>query len=165
LDGPMDLDTLVTEGHAAIARTTEEHSSRWGLGTAQRWSLDQSEGRISWAFEGHVASAPVQVLGSWNAEVSTFVWAWDNASVAEPLCRTAVEVRSFGVEHGIGALTSSPLELDEPRVRDLVALAFRVGGCSGLYHPFDGTLASYLAFGPVTIQEAGRTSVFEVAAP
>ena len=96
--------------------------------------------------------------------MSSFVWSWDNDSIAEPLCRTADEVRAFGAEHAIGALTSSPLELDEGRVRDVVALAFRVGGCTGLYHPFDGSLASYIAFGDVTLEEAGRTSIFEVSA-
>ena len=158
----MDLDVLVTEGHSDIARTTDEHTARWGLGSARRWFLDQAEGRIVWSFEDHVASAPAQILGSWNAEVNTFVWAWDNASIAEPLRSTAADVRAFGAEHGIGALTSSPLDLDEARVRDVVALAFRVGRCTGLYHPFDGRLASYIAFGDVTIEEAGRTSVFEV---
>src|ERR1700712_2501015 len=46
LDGPMELETLVTEGHTEITRTTEEHTARWGLGSAQRWSLDQAQGRI-----------------------------------------------------------------------------------------------------------------------
>src|SRR6478609_374162 len=138
----MELETLVAEGHAEISRTTQAHTARWGLGTAQRWVLDQEDGRIVWSFDDLVASAPAQILGSWNAEVGTFVWAWDNDFVAESLSRTAEEVRAFGVEHGIGALVSSPLELDEARVRDLVAVAFRVGRCTGLYHPFDGRLAS-----------------------
>jgi hypothetical protein len=163
--GGMELETLVMEGHAEIARTTAEHTARWGLGSAQRWALDQDDGRIVWAFEDHVASAPVQILGSWNAKVSSFVWAWDNASIAEPLRTTATEVRAFGVEQGIGALTSSPLELDEGRVRDVIALAFSIGRCTGLYHPFDGELASYIAFGEVTIEEAGRTSTFAAATP
>jgi Family of unknown function (DUF6882) len=158
----LDLDALVTEGHADIARTTDEHAARWGLGAARRWVLDQGEGRVTWSFEDHVASAPAQFLGSWNAEVNTFVWAWDNDSIAEALCATAADVRAFGSEHEIAALTSSPLNLDEARVRDVVALAFRIGRCTGLYHPFDGRLASYIAFGDVTIEEAGRTSVFEV---
>src|SRR3954454_5549017 len=123
----MDLDTLVTEGHADIARTTDEHAARWGLGAARRWVLDQGGGRLIWSFADHVASAPAQILGSWNAEVGSFVWSWDNASIAEPLCRTANAVRAYGVEHGVGALTASPLQLDEGRVRDVVALAFRVG--------------------------------------
>lgn len=161
----MELETLVTEGHAEIQRTTDEHTRRWGLGSAGRWVLDQSQGRITWSFEDHVASAPAQILGSWNAEVGTFVWAWDNDSVAESLSATAAEVRAFGVEHAIAALTSSPLQLDEARVRDIVAVAFRIGRCTGLYHPFDGRLASYIAFGEVTLEEAGgRTSTFEVSA-
>ncbi len=159
----MELETLVVEGHEGIARTTEEHSARWGLGSARRWVLDQADGRIIWSFEDRVASAPAQILGSWNSQVHSFVWAWDNASVADSLSGTAETVRAFGVEHGIGALTTSPLDLDEPRVRDVVALAFRVGGCTGLYHPFDGQLASYIAFGEVTLEEAGgRTTTFEV---
>ena len=162
----MELETLVAEGHAGIARTTEEHAARWGLGTARRWVLDQGDGRIVWSFDDHVASAPAQILGSWNSQVSSFVWAWDNDSVADALSETAEKVRAFGTEHGIGALTASPLDLDEVRVRDVVALAFRVGGCTGLYHPFDGKLASYIAFGAVTLEEAGgRISTFEVTVP
>jgi hypothetical protein len=162
--GGMELETLVTEGHAEIARTTDEHTARWGLGTAKRWVLDQDEGRITWSFEDHIASAPAQILGSWNGTVNSFVWSWDNDSVAAPLRETATAVRAFGVEHGIGALTASPLELDEVRVRDLIAVAFRVGGCTGLYHPYDGRLASYIAFGEVTLEESGgRTSTFAVS--
>jgi hypothetical protein len=162
----MELETLVSEGHEAIARTTDEHAERWGLGAAQRWVLDQKDGRIVWSFADHIASAPAQILGSWNSEVSTFVWAWDNDSIAAPLCQTADAVRAFGVEHGIAALTASPLNVDEAQVRDVMALAFRVGRCTGLYHPFDGRMASYIAFGDVTLEEAGgRTSTFSVATP
>jgi hypothetical protein len=51
-------------------------------------------------------------------------------------------------------------------VRDLIALAFRLGDCTGLYHPFDGQLATYIAFGPVTLEESGgRVSTFDLAAP
>jgi hypothetical protein len=85
--------------------------------------------------------------------------------VLEPLRRTAEEVRAFGAEHGVAALTSSPLSLDEEQVRDLVALAFRVSGSTGLYHPFDGTLATYLVFGPVTIElPDGSRETFTVPA-
>ncbi len=158
----MELETLVTEGRDLIARTTAEHTARWGLGTAQRWVLDQSEGRILWSFADHVASAPAQILGSWNGTVHSFVWAWDNETVAPALRATAEAVRAFGAEHGVGALTASPLDLDEPQVRDLVAVAFRVGRCTGLYHPYDGRLATYIAFGEVTLEESGgRVSTFE----
>lgn len=161
----MDIDTLLLEGRTLIDQTSGAHTARWGLGSERRWVLDQDTGRITWSFEEHVASAPAQILGSWNAKVSTFVWSWDNETIRAPLCSTAEEVRAFGMEHDIAAMRTSPLKLDEERVRDLIALAFRIGGCTGLYHPFDGQLASYVAFGPVTLEEpGGRVSTFEVPA-
>ncbi len=159
----MEIETLLIHGREQIDRTTRAHAERWGLGTAKQWALDQDDGRIVWSFEDHVASADVQILGSWNGQVTSFVWSWDNDSIQTPLCATAEKVRAFGAEHGVAALNSSPLKLDEGQVRDLVALAFQVGGCTGLYHPYDGRLATYIAFGPVTIEEpGGRVSTFDV---
>jgi hypothetical protein len=162
----MDIDTLLLEGRELIDHSSRAHTTRWGLGTAKRWVLDQQDGRITWSFEDHIASAPAQILGSWNAQVSTFVWSWDNDTIQPALCVTAEQVRAFGVANQVSALCTSPLKLDEGQVRDLMALAFRIGDCTGLYHPFDGQLASYVAFGPVTLEESGgRVSTFEVPSP
>ncbi len=161
----MELETLLNEGREMIDRTSKAHRERWGLGSAKKWVLNQDEGRIIWSFEDHIASAPAQILGSWNATVSSWVWSWDNDSVQAPLRTTAEVVRALGVEQGVGALTTSPLKLDEAQVRDLVAVAFRLAACTGLYHHFDGVLATYVTFGPVTIEEPGGiTSTFEPSA-
>jgi hypothetical protein len=162
----MEHETLLLQGRELIDQTSRAHAERWGLGTAKRWVLDQDEGRVLWSFEDHVATAPAQILGSWNNKVSSFVWSWDNETIKAPLCATAEQVRSFGVENDISALRTSPLRIDEAQVRDLIALAFRLGDCTGLYHPFDGQLATYIAFGPVTLEESGgRVSTFDLAAP
>ena len=116
--------------------------------------LDQGDGRVVWSFEDRIASAPAQILGSWSSEVHSFVWSWDNTSIADRLCETAATVRAFGAEHDIGALTASPLDLDEAQVRDVVALAFR-SAADGALPPLDGRLATYIAFGEVTLEEAG----------
>ena len=161
----MELETLLLEGRDMIDRTSKAHRERWGLGSAKRWVLDQDDGRIVWSFDDHVASAPAQILGSWNGKVSSWVWSWDNESVQPSVRTTAEEVRAIGVEHGVGALSTSPLKLNEEQVRDLVAVAFRLAGCTGLYHHYDGVLATYVTFGPVTVEEAGgRTSTFEATA-
>lgn len=162
----MDLQELLLQGREQIERTTQAHRDRWGLGEARRWVLDQEQGRITWSFDDHVASAPAQILGSWNAKVGSFVWSWDNASINPQLRVAAEQARAFGSEHGVGALTTSPLSLNEEQVRDLIALAFRLAECTGLYHPFDGELASYITFGTVTVEEAGgKTSTFDAGAP
>ena len=160
--GP-DVDRLLLEGRDLVARTAKAHADGWGLGRADAWSLDQGEGRLVWRFADRTASADAQILGSWSGQAGTFVWSWDNASVAEHLCRTAERVRSFGEEHDLLALRSSPLRLSHDQVDDLVALAFRVAGCTGLYHPYDGRTATYIVFGEVTLTAAdGRTSEFRV---
>lgn len=152
--GP-DLGELLLQGKDMVERTSREHRERWGLGSADRWSLDQQEGRIYWSFADRVASAPVQVLGSWSGQAGTFVWSWDNDTVLEPLCRDAEAVRAYGVEHDVLALRSSPLTLGLEQVDDLVALAFRVVGATGLYHPYDGRSATFLLFGDVLVERAG----------
>ncbi len=160
-----DLETLLIQGTDMIARSARVHADRWGLGTAQSWRLDQHEERLVWTFAEHTASADAQILGSWNREVGSFAWAWDNDTILAPLCRTAERVRAFGLEHELFALTSSPLKVDEEQVRDLVALAFGIAGSTGLYHPFDGRLATYITFGPVRVERADGTSeVVEVTA-
>ena len=74
-------------------------------------------------------------------------------------------MRAFGAENGMVALTTSPLKLDEEQVRDLVAVAFRLGRLHRALPPLRRRLATYITFGPVTIEEAGgRTSTFEATA-
>jgi hypothetical protein len=169
----MELEKLLTQGRDLVDRTTRAHAERWGLGTARQWVLDQDTGIIRWSFEDHVVSAPAQVLGSWNSKVSTFVWAWDNETIQASLSVLAGRIRAFGLEHEVPALSTSPLNVDEEQVRDLVAVAFGLtgevagdlGGGTGIYHPYDGQLATYISFGTVTIEEpGGRVSTFDGSA-
>jgi hypothetical protein len=161
----MELETLLLQGRDLIDRTTRAHAERWGLGTAKRWALDQGTGIVRWSFEDRVVSASAQILGSWNSKVGTFVWGWDNETIQPSLRATAEQVRAYGVANDVVALTTSPLNLDEEQVRDLMAVAFGVSHSTGLYHPYDGQLATYIAFGTVTIEEPGGvTSTFDGAA-
>ena len=162
----MELETTLLQGRALIDQASVAHAERWGFGTATRWVLDQDTGRVVWSFDDHVASAQAQILGSWNSQVKSFVWSWDNDTIKPPLRVTAEEVRAFGVEKDVPALCTSPLKLEEDQARDLMALAFVLGRCTGLYHSFDGRLATFIAFGAVTIEETGgRTSTFDLGAP
>ncbi len=165
-DGPDELGTLLMQGHEMILESIRVHRERWGLGEEHRWTLDQREGLVRWELPGRTASAPAQVLGSWSPDSSTFVWSWDNDTIAAPLRRTAERVRAWGVEHEVFALSASPLRLDEQQAMDLVALAFRVGQCTGLVPPARGGLASYVVFGEVSVtHDDGRTETFEVQQP
>ena len=162
---PPDLNALLAEGERRILRTTAAHAQGWGFGHADRWRLDQEQGRIVWTLGPRTVSASVQVLGSWSSEAGTFVWSWDNDSIAPTLTRSARRVRELGEQHALIALHTSPLRLGEKQVRDLVAVAFEMLQGTGLYHPFDGTLATYLLFDDVLVEEGGRTQPFPADTP
>ena len=78
------------------------------------------------------ASAPAQVLGSWNGRAGTFVWAWDNADAPRRgSARPPSGPRPSAWRTTSLALTDLAARARLDQVRDLVALAFRVGGCTG----------------------------------
>lgn len=163
LDPALDLGTVLLQGHDMIGESIAVHDRRWGMSRATAWRLDQEAARVEWDLEdGRTAAAPAQVLGSWNAAHGTFVWAWDNPTLLDEVSETAWRIRDYGMAHEVHALTTSPLRLDLDQLRDLVALAFRVGGCTGLFHPTRGDLTTYVVFGRVTIAPTGSDEDAEV---
>lgn len=167
LDPALDLGTVLLQGHDMIGESIAVHDRRWGMSRSRGWRLDQAAALVEWDLEdGGTARAPAQVLGSYNAAAGTYVWAWDNPTILEQVCETAWRIRDYGVAHEVFALTTSPLKLELDQLRDLVALSFRVGGCTGLFHPTRGQLTTYVVFGRVTLElPDGATEEFEVQLP
>lgn len=75
--GQPGLGPLLLEGEDMIEQLAQAHAS-WGCGTAQRWGLDQQTGLITWTFADKTATAPAQILASYNPTSSTWLWAWAN---------------------------------------------------------------------------------------
>jgi hypothetical protein len=85
-DGSVDLKTLLSQGEDMIGRLAETHRS-WGLGSAQRWDLDQRTGMITWTFPDRTATAPAQIIGSHNPSTASWLWAWANKSILPEMAR------------------------------------------------------------------------------
>ena len=142
------------------ARCTAAHRAGWGLGTAERWGLDQTTGLISWVFADTTVTAPAQILGS-HARGS-WRWAWDNPSILPGLAVAAESVRSWGLQRHQAAFTTPMLALDIDGARDLVAVAFRVSRATGLYAPTSNTV-TFITFGDCTITTTdGSTTSFRI---
>src|SRR4051812_9546710 len=84
---PTDLSTALLQGHDMIEQVGRAHAERWGLGTANSWSLDQETCQLRWSFADKVAEAPAQILGSFNPSTGGWIWAWANESVLPALRR------------------------------------------------------------------------------
>lgn len=151
------LPEALLQGQDAIEQTGRAHSERWGLGSAQRWDLDQEAGVIRWTFGDHVAEAPVQVLGSHSPAVPSWLWAWGNTSLPPSLCTASIDVREWGIAHGHAALTTPHLEgVSEEQAGDLACIAFGVLRSTGFYAAPAGRTRLFLVFGAVTITGADR---------
>src|SRR3569833_275888 len=87
-----EIITLLMQGEDMIGQLAEAHLS-WGLGSAQRWELDQANGLISWYFPDRTATAPAQIIGTWLPASSSWLWGWANNSIPPELARDSHAVR------------------------------------------------------------------------
>jgi hypothetical protein len=146
-----DLNTLLLQGEDMIEQLGAAHARAWGLGTAGRWDLDQRTGLITWTFPDKTATAPAQILGSFNAASESWLWAWANDSILPEMSRDARAVRDWGQVHGHRALTEPKVHGDASTAGALVALAVRITRATGYYKGGDSGAIPIITFGPVTL--------------
>ncbi|WP_329164529.1 hypothetical protein OG709_02010 [Streptomyces sp. NBC_01267] len=157
-----ELSTLLLQGEDMIEQLAQAHMS-WGLGSADRWGLDQRTGIITWTFPDKTATAPAQIIGSYNPSAASWLWAWANESILPEMSRDARTVRDWAKDHGHLALTQPKVDADEGKAATLAALALRITEATGFYRGTGSTSIPIITFGAVTLTaEDGTTSTFKI---
>jgi hypothetical protein len=148
---------------ALLDRSMEEllskqaaHTAGWGLGTMDRWDLDQEDGRLVFTSTELTATAPAQIIGTYGIESGTFLWAWDHPSVLPTLREHALRVREYGEQHGIAALTTRKLQCEEFEAWEFTALACHLCGAQGAYRGPGGAALVFMTFGEITLSRSKR---------
>ena len=141
-------------GRALIDALAKAHSG-WGCGKAERWGLDQTTGLIAWTFPDRIATAPAQILASYNRPKGSWMWAWANESILPPLRRDAQRVHDWALDNGHPELAEPLLPADERRASDLSALAALITKAEGFYNPASSAVVPIITFGEVTIAPRG----------
>jgi hypothetical protein len=158
----VDLGTLLLQGEDMIDQLARAHMS-WGLGSAQRWGLDQRTGIITWTFPDKTASAPAQIIGSYDPSAASWLWAWANESILPDMSRDSCTIRDWAEAHGQLALTEPKIEADEEKAATLAALAVRITRATGFYRGTGGAAIPIITFGAVTLTtQDGTTSTFKI---
>ncbi|MGW3661325.1 DUF6882 domain-containing protein [Streptomyces sp. NPDC005151] len=135
----------------------------WGLGSADRWGLDQRTGIITWTFPDRTATAPAQLLGSYSSSSESWLWAWANESILPEMSRDARAVRDWAEANGHPALAEPKVKADEQKAAALAALAVRITKAAGFYRGPGSTSSAIITFGPVTLTTRdGSTSTFKI---
>lgn len=157
-----ELSTILLQGEDIIGQLAAAHA-KWGLGTADRWDLDQPTGVITWTFPDRTASADAQLLGTHNPSSGTWQWAWANASIAAELSRDSLDVKAWAERAGHQSLTLPELPADEELAATLAAIAVRVTHATGFYRASTPSSTLFLTFGPVQITPAtGEATTFRI---
>jgi hypothetical protein len=150
---PPELRELIEGAMNGLQAANELHDAAWHLGEAD-WNLDQDEGTITFQTpDGITATAPVQIIGTYNTKDGTWLWAWDNTSIRPPLAESARRLRQFGQERGFRRLTTRKLQCSEQDCWEFAALAMRVCGESGAYRGPAGNVRVFATFGEVKLSK------------
>ncbi|MEU8467938.1 DUF6882 domain-containing protein [Streptomyces sp. NPDC029006] len=157
-----DLNALVLQGEDMIEQLGRAHMS-WGLGSADRWDLDQTTGIITWTFPDKIATAPAQILGSFSPRSGSWLWAWANQSILPGMSRDSRSFCDWAEANGHPALAQPKVNVDEEAASTLVAVAVRITGAIGYYKGPGGNSSVIITFGPVTLTKAdGSVSTFKI---
>ena len=156
-----DLATIVMQGEDMMEQLAQAHRT-WGLGSAERWDLDQSTGQITWVFPDKTATASAQILASYNRGAGSWLWAWANDSVLPELSRDSRAIRDWAEANGHTNLTAPKVDASDEVADTLTAIALRVTRATGFYRG-DGATMPIITFGPVTLRpKEGAPSTFTI---
>src|SRR5262249_6441518 len=122
----------------------------WQLGAAD-WGVDQNTGMITFTGKKVTATAPAQIIGTYDTQDGTWLWGWDHPSVADPMAEHARRVHEYGEEHRILDLITRKLAGDELQAWEFAALACYLCGAQGTFRGPAGTALVYMTFGEVTL--------------
>ncbi len=140
------------EGAIEGARLQTQAHSAWGFGSEVDWFVDQDIGDIKFLLEdGTVATAPVQIIGTYNLEDGTFLWAWDHPSINEELKMHSRLVRKYGTEMGVGEFTSRKVTVSEEEAWVFTAVAARLAETNGVYRGRNDGPWVYMTFGEIKL--------------
>jgi hypothetical protein len=130
---------------------TEYSQEKWHFGEEEGWEFDQDSGQLTFTFPEFIVKAPAQIIGSFNARDSTWLWAWANSSIDARLTEASLRVRDYGEQHGIWPLTTPKWSAEEMDGWRLAALACSLCNQRGAYRaPADSTLV-FMTFAETVI--------------
>jgi hypothetical protein len=136
-----------------LAQQTSAHSATWHLGKEERWSADLDTGTIKFHFKnGTTASAPIQVVGTYNKLDGTFLWGWDHPSVPEELRKHAQLAKQWGEKNNVPNFKSRKVRCTEDEAWSFAAVANRLGNANGVYRGPDGNALVYMTFGELKLE-------------
>jgi len=151
---PSDFATLQKLSIDELKLKTDAHRAVLGLDRMKRWDLNQDTGELVFSLaDGLKASAPAQIIGTYDTEDHTWLWAWANPSIEDKLKKDALQLRKYGEDHHVDRLTQQKWVGTEDDAWAMVAVAVKLCGEQGGYRGQAGATRVFIAFGKITMSK------------
>ena len=148
-----DFEALVEKAQNDLQAKTASHQAVWGFGKAARWDLNQGDGVLVFSFPDKKVTCEAQVIGSFDKSQGTWLWAWDNPSVATNLTTASKQLLEYGKQHGFERLTRAEWKATEQDAWDIAALAALICQAQGAYRGPAGDAYVFMTFGAPKIMK------------
>lgn len=149
-----EFSDLVKQGTEELKAKTKGHQVGWGLGTYEKWDLNQDDGLLIFTHSNGIkAVCPAQIIGSFDSIDKTWMWSWANPSTNKNLMKDALKVKEYGEKHKIEKLTTPLWKATESDAWEMTALATKLCNAQGAYRGPAGTTYVFMTFGKVQLSK------------
>jgi len=109
-------------------------SVEFAIGSHKRYDWDQATGELVFSNDGiHAVTAKVDFVGSISTASNTWLWAWANFHLLEPIRLRVEAVRDHGEVHGYPRLTTAKWHAEMVDGWEMAAIAAHVLKAKGVY--------------------------------
>lgn len=154
----LDWGQLTERAMEALRMQSSTHDQMWGFASAA-WNFDMDSGTIVFESEkGYIATAPMQIVGTYDTVNQDWLWGWDHPSVPPQLAEHAKLACAYGQKQGHDMLTTRKLSITEDQCWELAAVASLLAEAQGVYRcPSEPTLV-FVTFGKVQLSQSDAAS-------
>jgi hypothetical protein len=142
---------VFARGKSELEVKTEIAKRLYGLGDGD-WSVDLNAGTITFTNTKTIATAPVQVIGTYFTGDGTWLWGWDHPSVPDQSAVAAKAMLAYGKRHGIANITTRKVAISEDDAWAMTGAATYLTGAQGGYRGVSGPTLVFMTFGTVTVK-------------
>ena len=149
----QEYDRLLENAMVDLQKKLAAHKAAWGLGTTERWNVEQDVGNIVFTFPNKVVTCPVQIIGEYDTGKKTWAWAWNDQKISEQLTSDSRKLLELGRTKGYKKLTEPVWACTEDEAWQMAALATMYCNEQGAYRGPSGNGIVFMTFGDVNVEE------------
>jgi hypothetical protein len=143
--GQAKLHRLIIEGHDYLEVRRAENEAKYHLSAYAHYDWHQDTGEIVFSSGGEAkVIASIQMVGDVSKRSGTWLWAWANKTVDEPLKKAANAVRDMGEREKIDRLTTAQWPADETDGWEMTSVAANLTQAAGAYRTCGDSGCEYL---------------------